>query len=112
MPTRLLGHMSSNSFCHVKSPRCATRNLPNVTMLPTDCAFSVGSTGFGVNDAQYRFAAPAPGSGVLIACPPEVTMRQSRPVTAILSPGLATVCFDAPKSVGYTLSRNAVDAGC
>src|SRR5262245_22639080 len=100
VPTRFVGHIRSNSFCHVRSPRCTVRNLPNVTTLPTDCAFSVGSAGFDVNEAQYGFAAPAPGSGVLIACPAEVTMRQSSPLTAILSPGLTTVCLDAPNSFG------------
>ncbi len=62
-------------------------------MLPTDCAFSVLSTSCGLKPAQYGFMRPAPGNGVLMTSPAELTTRQSRPATAILSPGFATVCF-------------------
>src|SRR5205085_12469198 len=37
--------LSLHDALPIWSPRCATRNFPNVTMLPTDWAFSVVSTG-------------------------------------------------------------------
>ena len=69
MPTGLFGHISSNSLFQVRSPSCATRNFPNVMMLPTDWAFSVVSAACGLKFAQDGFAAPAPASGVLSTCP-------------------------------------------
>src|SRR5262245_15639831 len=69
VPRRFVGHIRSNSLFHVRSPRCAARKLPNVTMLPTDCAFSVLSTSCGLKAAQYGFGLPAPGSDVFIGTP-------------------------------------------
>src|ERR1700681_2611682 len=100
---RLVGHIRLNSLFQVRSPRCATRNFPNVMMLPTDWAFSVVSTSCGLKVAQYGFGLPAPGapgSDVLITSPAALTTRQSRPAIAILSPGFATMCFALPYSDG------------
>ena len=36
MPTRLIGHISSNSLLYGKSARYTARNLPNVTCDPND----------------------------------------------------------------------------
>src|SRR5262249_2930988 len=95
-PTGLFGHISSNSLFWVRSPRWATLNLPKVMMLPTDCAFSVVSTGCWTKLAQDGFGAPPPASGVLSTCPSADTMRQSRPATGLVSPGFATVCLALP----------------
>src|SRR5215475_2725222 len=95
-PIRLVGHIRSNSLFQVRSPRCTVRNFPNVMTLPTDCAFSLGSLSFGLWLAQDALAAPAPGSAVLIASPADVTIRQSRPATAMVSPGFAIVRFALP----------------
>src|SRR6267142_7058681 len=92
VPRRLFGHMSSSSLFQVRSPRCTTRNFPNVITLPTDWAFSPGSGSLGLSLLQYGFGAPAPGSGALMRPPPADTTRQSRPATGILSPALAIVC--------------------
>ena len=51
---------------------------------------------FGVKSAQTGLALPAPGSGVFITSPADVTTRQSRPVIGTLSPGLATMCLALP----------------
>src|SRR5688572_6113629 len=100
--------MRSNSLFQVRSPKYRARNFPNVTWLPTDCSSSVlptgcpetGLTTWGLNDAQYGFGLPAPGSGALIASPAEVTTRTSSPATGTLSPGFTTVCFTLLYSSG------------
>src|SRR5919198_4883289 len=93
VPIRFIGHIRSNSLFQVRSPRCTVRNFPNVMTLPTDWAFSVGSLSLGLWLAHDGLGPPAPGNAVLIASPAEVTMRQSSPAAATLSPGLAIVRF-------------------
>src|SRR5882762_2603209 len=69
-----------NSLFHVRSPRCATRNFPKVMTLPTDIVFSTppsSFSSFGLKSVQYAFGLPAPGSGVVITSPAELTRRQS-----------------------------------
>src|SRR5881296_3948518 len=60
MPRRFCGHIRSNSLFQVRSPRCTALNLPNVIWLPTDCAFSLLSTSWGLKAEQYGFGFPDP----------------------------------------------------
>ena len=45
VPSRLFGHISSNSLFHVKSPRWTARNFPNVMWEATDCSSLVEAGG-------------------------------------------------------------------
>src|SRR5688572_636964 len=101
VPSRLLGHIKSNSLFQGKSARYSARNLPNVTCEPTECSSSVlptgcPDTGFtvcGVNPAQCGFGRPPPGSAVLVISPADDTTRHSTPFNGRTSPAFATVCF-------------------
>src|SRR4029077_5698860 len=77
VPRRFVGHIRSNSLFLVISPRCAVRNLPYVTKIPTD----IGSSALlspGLYSEQKGLG-PPPGGGVLITSPAEVTPATSTP---------------------------------
>src|SRR5262245_19136081 len=99
-PSLFIGHISSDSLFHVRSPKCTVLNRPNVKWVPTDCAFSDGSGSFGLYAAQNGFLPPAPGTRLLMNCPAAATMRASTPLSSTRSPGLATVCFELAYNFG------------
>ena len=74
--------------------------LPNVMMLPTDCAFSVASASCGLKPAQYGIR---PARARQRRLDHLARRGDDAPVETgdgILSPGFATVCFAFAYSAG------------
>src|ERR1700680_3949199 len=75
VPSRLLGQTKAYSLVQVKSPSSTARKRPKRQTIPVQrpssapAAFSI----IGLNSRHDGFAAPPPGSGVVMAAPSEVT---------------------------------------